>query len=274
MLLSVASLALLLKSFPVDVELFVLAVLLPLIVIRLPRGRQISERAMSFAVMALMSVLAVALPSLLDRSAVVGTVLLILTAAASKWMRGRSRALAMAGVGAGLVVRIALITPPPHGETSEPTRAVLAIAVAVLCYAWVGILDRLIPRKTAPRKQVSHPQPAHPDAELMAENCRNGTLQMLLAVACSCVIGRILFTDHWTWSALSAFLVLNGTWPGPKFCAKACTGSSAPRPAPWARRCSSASLPPTVRPRSAPCWLSWRPRSGCGPWLTPGGWRA
>jgi len=213
MLLSVGSLALLSKFFHADIELFILAALLPLVVIRLPRDLRISEHATSFAVMALMSVLAVALPTLLGRSVVVGMVLLILAAAASKWLRGRSRTLAIAGVGAGLVVRLALITPQTHANTSEPTRALLAIGVVVLAYGWVAFLDRLVPRPTVPQGKARPAKPVLHSTELArrVEGRRRATLQMSLAMACSCVLGRVLFGDHWTWTALSAFLVLNGT---------------------------------------------------------------
>lgn len=214
MLLSVGSLALLSKFVPVDIELSILAVLLPLVVIRLPHDFRMSERAISFAVIALMSILAVELPALLSWNAVVGMGLLILAAAASKWLRGRGRAFAIAGVGAGLAVRLALITPQTHGSTNEPTRVVLTIAVVVLAYGWVGILDWLIPRKTtAPRESSLPAKPALHAAGLAKRNesRRSGTVQMALAMACACVLGRALFADHWTWSALSAFLVLNGT---------------------------------------------------------------
>ncbi|OOG56038.1 hypothetical protein B0E49_06695 [Polaromonas sp. C04] len=213
MLLSVGSLALLSKFVPVDIELSILAVLLPLVVIRLPHDFRMSERAISFAVIALMSILAVELPALLSWNAVVGMGLLILAAAASKWLRGRGRAFAIAGVGAGLAVRLALITPQTHAGTNEPTRAVLTIAVVVLAYGWVGILDWLVPRMAVHRERGAHPKSALHAAELARRNeaRRSATVQMSLAMACACLTGPVLFADHWTWSALSAFLVLNGT---------------------------------------------------------------
>jgi hypothetical protein len=212
MLLSVGSLALLSKFFPADIELFILAVLLPLVVIRLPHDLRTSERATSFAVMLLMSIMAVELPGLLGRNVVVGMMLLILAAAASKWLRGRSRGLAITGVGAGLVVRVALITPQTHANTGEATQVVFAVVIAVLAYAWVALVDRFRPRTNDPLDQARPAKPVLDGTGLArrAEARRRTSLQMSLAIACSCVLGRVLFGDHWTWSALSAFLVLNG----------------------------------------------------------------
>lgn len=90
----------------------------------------------------------------------------------------------------------------------------LAIAVIALAYGWVRILDWLISRKTtAPRESSLPAKPALHAAGLARRNerRRSGTVQKALAMACACMMGRVLFADHWTWSALSAFLVLNGT---------------------------------------------------------------
>ncbi|MBS0317813.1 MAG: hypothetical protein JSR49_11875 [Proteobacteria bacterium] len=207
MLLAVGALALLSKAIPVDLESFVLAALLPLVIARLPRARSAADQARDCGVVMGTAVVAVELPALIAAQPLLGTAALIGCAVGSKWLRGRSRALGIAAVGAGLAVRLALISLVAPGDDHIAQRALLAIGLVALVYlCWAG-LNRLRGRSLPPRAATTAVSAQR--AARTAQR-RSATLQMLLAFSASCLFGRWLFAAHWNWAALSTFLVLTG----------------------------------------------------------------
>ena len=155
MLLAVGALALMSKAIPVDLESFVLAALLPLVVARLPRARSAADQARDCAVVMGTAVVAVELPALITAQPLLGTAALIACAVGSKWLRGRSRSMGIAAVGAGLAVRLALISLVAPGDDRIAQRALLAIGLVALAYlCWAG-LNRLRERPT-PSSTPSH----------------------------------------------------------------------------------------------------------------------
>lgn len=209
MLLAEAALALLSKACTVDLEAFVLAALLPLVIARLPHARDASVRARDCGIVAATSVVSVELPALIDAHVVAGLAALVACATGSKWLRGRGRTLSIAGAGAGLAVRLALISLVAPGNASMAFRALLAVSLVISVYLCFAALRRLIERRPKPRTERDQTVVAARRTALMAQR-RSGSLQMLVAFSLSCLLGRWLFSSHWNWAALSAFLVLTG----------------------------------------------------------------
>lgn len=206
MLLALGALALLSKAVAVDLESFVLAALLPLVVARLPHARSMADRWREVAVVMATAVIAVELPAWIAAQPLPGTVALIACAVGSKWLRGRSRTLGIAAAGVGLAVRLALISLVAPGSAHVASRALVAIGLVVLVFLCRAGLDRLRQRE-APSRAAA---PAQVPRAVRSAQRRSSTLQMLLAFSASCVLGRWLFGMHWNWAALSAFLVLTG----------------------------------------------------------------
>lgn len=208
MLLALGLLALLARVVAVDLELFVLAALLPVVASRLPHPRSGAVRVRDGAIVAVASVVAVELPVWIAGEPAPGMAALIACAVASKWLRGRSRSLGITAAGAGLAVRLALISlVAPGASGAAAPRMLLAVALVALVFlcwaAWTRVRADLVPAPIpAAARATQH-------AARRAQR-RSSTLQMLLAFSLACVLGRWLFGAHWNWAALSAFLVLTG----------------------------------------------------------------
>jgi len=248
MLLAFGMLALLARWLAVDLATYVLAALLPLVIVRLPPAHGLAGQARDAALVTAAVLVAVELPTLVDRQPLPGTVALIACAVASKWLRGRGRAAGISAGGAGLAVRLALISLVAPGRVDEAWRALLAVALVALSYVGLALFARLFghpraravrrnqeiiaaaasgesvapvassasaasPASAAPATPVPPVPPAVPAVQraIRTAGRANATLQMLLAFSASCVAGRWLFGAHWNWTALSAFLVLSGT---------------------------------------------------------------
>lgn len=207
MLIAEGALALLTRAVAVDLELFVLAALLPVVAARLPHPRRPGDRLRDGAVVAVASLVAVELPVLLSGVPWLGLAVLIACAVASKALRGHGRVLGISAAGAGLAVRLALISLVAPGQGQVAVRLLLTVGLVLLvfgCWAgwsrWLG----LHAPAAAPASAIKSRAAARTGQR------RSATLQMLLAFSIACVLGRAAFGAHWNWAALSAFLVLTG----------------------------------------------------------------
>jgi len=199
-----AALALLSGRIGLDLASFVLAALLPVLLSRLPRHRSPREWLSDTAVVAATAMVAVELPSLLQAHAGLGSAALIACAVGSKALRGHGRPLAIAAVGAGLAVRLALIALVAPGDMGPAPRALTALLIVLgATLGLAGWRRVLLPRLAAPSGAA---RPA-----TRAAGHHGGSLQMLLAFSLACALGRWWVGAHWNWAALSAFLVLSGT---------------------------------------------------------------
>ncbi|MDE2612266.1 MAG: hypothetical protein KGL78_02395 [Burkholderiales bacterium] len=224
MLLAFAALAWLARTIAIDLEIYVLAALLPILIVRLPHAHGAAEQARDGVVIAAAALVAVELPALVDGQPLPGTLALIACAVASKALRGRGRAAGIAAAGAGLALRLALISLVAPGRIDEAWRAPLAVALVGWSYGALALFARLVGHEPAADRRASgasaeagaRAAAAAPAAIAASRAVRSfgrksATLQMLLAFSASCVAGRWWFGAHWNWAALSAFLVLSGT---------------------------------------------------------------
>lgn len=206
MLLAVGALVLLSKAMVVDLGSFVLAALLPLVVARLPHARSAAEQVRDCGVVMATAVVAVELPPFIAGQPLPGSAALVACAVGSKWLRGRNRTLGITAAGAGLAVRLALISLVAPGRDHAASGALVAIGLVALVFLCQAGSRRLRKLDAPPRAAAA---PSVPRATRTVQR-RSGTLQMLLAFSASCLLGRWLFGMHWNWAALSAFLVLTG----------------------------------------------------------------
>jgi hypothetical protein len=196
-------------------DVVILAVVLAVTLGRRRADHSGRGRLTTVLLLPVIAIAAMRVGSLLAHHPNIGDALFIAAVSGAIWLRRFGPGYARAGTLITLPFIALLITPlpalPDGGAAHQWWSAVMAfVAVGwVNATQWIaGRLQHRDPRQP-PVNPVKRPAPSRASAKRLSASTRMA-IQMAVALAAAFIVGRLLYSQHWSWLVVTAYIVGSG----------------------------------------------------------------
>ncbi len=192
----------------------VLAMVLCIALSRSQLDRDLRGRIEAAVTLPAVSLAALGVGLLLQRSPCLGAMLFVAGMSLPIWLRRFGPALRRAGSLIALPFVVILTTPHlPMSRAHAATAFLVPVAVALIALWWVAVVHALGRRlRWLPPPRIVQERPAMPQREVSLRPSASSRMavQMAVALAAAFVVGYVFFAERWAWIVLTAYIVGSG----------------------------------------------------------------
>jgi len=192
----------------------ILALVLGVSLSRSQLDRDLHGRIEAAFTLPAVSLAALGVGVLLQRSPWLGAVLFVAGMSLPIWLRRFGPAWRRAGALIALPFVVILTTPHlPMSHEHVATALLLPVVIALLALWWVAVAHALGRRlRWLPPPRIAPARPAMParEASLRPPASTRMAVQMAVALATAFVVGYAFFAERWAWIVLTAYIVGSG----------------------------------------------------------------
>ncbi len=200
------------------VDVVIRSVVFALSLARTQQGMDFKHRLIGFVAMPILAVAAAKLGVLMASHADIGDGMFVLAVSGTIWIRRFGSAAGGFATMATLPLISILILQGSPVTASAPDQSWWAGVVALIAAFWVFTLQvaagvaGLGPRTPAPAtsRPAGRPQPPRRGTRTRLSVSTRMTVQVGVAVGVAFTAGRLIWTSHWAWTVLTAFIVCSG----------------------------------------------------------------